>query len=55
MPKFVTQKAFIFLNVILFLIEVVLIYFMVKTALSTDLLTPANIGLWEYVRLIIFN
>ncbi len=55
MHKYLTKRSFIIINIILFLIEVFLIYLMINTLLSNDVLSPRTISFYEYLKLTFQN
>ncbi len=55
MHKYLTKRSFIIINIILFLIEVFLIYLMINTLLSNDVLSPRTISIYEYLKLTFQN
>ena len=55
MHKYLTKRSFIIINIILFLIEVFLIYLMINTFLNNDVLSPQTISFYEYLKLTFQN
>ncbi len=51
----VSKKSFLIINLVLFLMEVVLIYFMINAFLSNDILSPREISFYEYLKFTIQN
>lgn len=55
MHKYLTKRSFIIINIILFLIEAILIYLMINTLLSNDVLSPRTLSIYEYLKLTFQN
>ncbi len=50
MHKYISKRTFIIVNIILFLIEVCLIYFIIKNFLTKDILSPYKLSFYEYLK-----
>ena len=55
MHKYISKKGFIVINIVLFLMEAILVYLMINTLLSSDVLSPRDISFYEYLKLTIEN
>ncbi len=55
MNNYITKKMFIIINVILFLIEVGLIYVTINSFLSKDFISPSELSTLEYIKTKIIN
>ncbi len=50
MNKYISKKVLIIVNIVLFLLEVFLIYLMIKSIFTKDLISPSKISLYEYLK-----
>ena len=55
MHKYISKKGFIVINIFLLLMEAILVYLMINTLLSSDVLSPRDISFYEYLKLTIEN
>ena len=55
MHKYVNRKIFIIITVILFVIEIFLIYLIIKAILTEDLISPAPLNFYDYLKYKIQN
>ncbi len=50
MPKYISKRTFIIINIILFLIEVILGYIIINSFLTKDILSPYELSFYEYLK-----
>ena len=50
MNKYITKKTFIIINILLFLIEIALIYIIINRFLTKDFITPEKINIINYLK-----
>lgn len=55
MNNYITKKMFLIINIVLFLLEVLMIYLIIKSVLSKDLISPNEISFYEYLRVKLSN
>ena len=55
MHRYVNKKIFILITAILFIIEVILIYLIIKAILTEDLVSPAPLNFYDYIKYKIQN
>lgn len=49
MNRYITKKMYIAITIILFLIEIVMIYLVINSFLNNDNISPSDITLYEYL------
>ena len=49
MNRYMTRKMYIIINIILFLVEIVLIYLLINTYINNDYISPNDITFYEYL------
>lgn len=55
MNNYITKKMFLIINIVLFLLEVLMIYLIIKSILSKDLISPNEISFYEYLKVKLSN
>lgn len=55
MHRYISKKIFIAITIILFVIEVFLIYLIIKAILTEDLISPAPLNFYDYIKYKIQN
>ena len=50
MHRYVNKKIFIAIAVILFIMEIILIYLIIKAILTEDLISPAPLNFYDYIK-----
>jgi len=55
MNRYVTKKMFVIINVFLFFIEFVMLYLIIKSILTKDLISPNDVTFYEYLRVKLSN
>ena len=50
MHRYVNKKIFIAIVVILFIIEIILIYLISKAILTEDLISPVPLNFYDYIK-----
>lgn len=55
MNNYISKKILILINVILFILEVIMIYLVVKAILTNDFISPTDITFLEYVKIKLEN
>ena len=50
MHRYINKKIFIAITVILFIIEIILIYLIIKAILTEDLISPAPLNFYDYIK-----
>lgn len=50
MSKYVTSKMLIIFNIFLFLIEIIMLYLVIKSILTKDLISPNQLSFYEYLK-----
>ena len=50
MHRYINKKIFIAITVILFIIEIILIYLIIKAILTEDLISPAPLNFYDYLK-----
>ena len=55
MHRYISKKIFIAITIILFIIEVFLIYLIIKAILTEDLISPAPLNFYDYIKYKIQN
>lgn len=53
--KYITNKTFLVINIFLFLLEVIMIYLIVNSILTKDLISPNEITFYEYLKVKLSN
>lgn len=49
MNRYITKKMYVIINIILFLIEIYLIYLLINRYLNNDFISPNEITFYEYL------
>jgi len=49
MNRYMSRKIYIIINIVLFLIEIVMIYFVVESFLNNDSISPNEVTFYEYL------
>lgn len=55
MNRYVTKKIFVIINVFLFFIEFIMLYLIIKSVLTKDLISPNDVTFYEYLRVKLSN
>lgn len=55
MHRYINKKIFIAITIILFIIEIILIYLIIKAILTEDLVSPAPLNFYDYIKYKIQN
>lgn len=55
MNRYVTKKMFVIINVFLFFIEFVMLYLIIKSILTKDLISPNDVTFYEYLKVKLSN
>ena len=50
MHRYVNKKIFIAIAVILLIMEIILIYLIIKAILTEDLISPAPLNFYDYIK-----
>ena len=53
--KYIKKNVFFIVNFILFLLEILMIYLIIKSILTKDLIRPNEIAFYEYIRVKLSN
>lgn len=48
----INKKTFILFNIVLIILEVVLVYLMIDTFLTKDLISPSEVKLDDYIEMV---
>ena len=49
--KYITKKTFLLINILLFFLEIIMIYLIIKSILSKDLISPNEVSFYEYLKI----
>jgi len=49
MNKYITKKMYVIINIVVFLIEIYLIYLLINRYLNNDFISPNEITFYEYL------
>ncbi len=55
MNKYITKKMFVIINVLLFLIEIIMLYLIIKSILTKDLISPNDVTFYQYLKVKLSN
>lgn len=49
MNKCISKKTFILINIIIFIVEIILLYLLISAYLNNDFISPNDITFYEYL------
>lgn len=55
MNRYITKKMFVIINVLLFLIEIIMLYLIIKSILTKDLISPNDVTFYQYLKVKLSN
>ena len=50
MHKYISKRTFIIINIILFIMEISLVYIIINSLLTKDILSPYKLSFYEYLK-----
>lgn len=55
MHTYISKRVFLIINILLFLIEMIMIYLIIKSILTKDLISPNEYTFYEYLKVKLSN
>lgn len=49
MNRYITKRCYIIINIVLFIIEIILIYLLINSYLQNDYISPSDVTFYEYL------